>query len=272
MTKLFPIFLILAQGILLAVAHGQPPKEVAPTQPTADNAALNTAFDKVIELNVEDVSTDDFLIRMANAADVNVIADVTDLDLDDETVQAAGAKANEGKLSSSGRTFLITMVNNLSRKKKLTWLAYDERTLLFWRKPNITKIAQLLANGQDIKQIGERPDRTEFKQSFQDYLLESYFKEGARAALPKAIPIKDLPASLRINVIATAQGYKLKPELLALNKVWVNELAWKHGTIRAIDPPPFDTRTLKVIQIEFSGKDVPGLRGNSYRGLGGIPK
>ncbi len=85
---------------------------------------------KPVTIDVRDLNTDDYLIELGRAADIDIVADVTQ-PLDDEPL-----------LSVRQKGVVAGIVNQLVGTREMMTSPFDERTLLWWPTPDRAEIAR----------------------------------------------------------------------------------------------------------------------------------
>lgn len=143
---------------------------------------------KPVAMEVRNLNTDDYLIALGRAADIDIIADVTQ-PLDDEpplTVRQKGVVAG--------------MVNKVVGTREVMASPFDERTLLWWPTPNLAAIARQIRAQQQTTNTIAPLTPTEAAQRWEEYFRQTHNWNGDWQNVNITVPVDDLPADLQAQV------------------------------------------------------------------------
>ncbi|MDF2440966.1 MAG: hypothetical protein JWN98_1950 [Abditibacteriota bacterium] len=144
-----------------------------------------------VTINRREASTDDYLLEMARSGDINVLADVTDVDTEVRPLPVSGS-------------FPLAKFNflNLIRDRNLTSARISENSFLYWPSPDIKQLVQsILAH----KAANPRPtlpalDEEQTIALFTDYFKRAHDWDGKWANVDIKVPLAALPPELRTRV------------------------------------------------------------------------
>lgn len=143
---------------------------------------------KPVAMDARNLGTDDYLIELGRAADIDIIADVTQ-PLDDEpplTVRQKGV--------------VVGMVNKLVGTREMMASPFDERTLLWWPTPNRAAIARQIRAQQETAPAVAPLAPTDAAQKWEEYFRQKQNWDGNWQGVDITVPVDDLPADLRAQV------------------------------------------------------------------------
>lgn len=203
-----------------------------------------------VTFKVQPASVDDYLIELAQAADVNIIADATHL-----PTQAAPLT---GKASDA----LGNMVPAIAYDQRLSWWRYNSQTFLFW--PELSG-QELIALAQQIK------DRKEAM--LPDVIPTAAQQAGVNQA--GQANNQGQPPGARSNFLVHQQAYltrldedremdKLLTDYLQQTYGWDGKAPGPPVQIKVKDlPPPLFAKMLPYIQRQHVGREREGWSSRS---------
>ena len=143
---------------------------------------------KPVTMDVRNLNTDDYLIQLGRAADIDIIADVTQ-PLDDEP-----------PLSVRQKGVVAGMVNQLVGTREMMASPFDERTLLWWPTPNRAEIARQIRAQQNTAPTVAPLAPTEAAQKWDEYFRQQQNWDGNWENVDITVPVDELPTDLRAQV------------------------------------------------------------------------
>lgn len=153
----------------------------------AAHAEPGDIWRKPVTMDVRDLNTDDYLIELGRAANIDIIADVTQ-PLEDEPLLTVRQKA-----------VVAGMVNQLVGTREMMASPFDERTLLCWPTPDRAAIARQLRAQQAAPAIAPL-NPTEAARRWEDYFRQKQNWDGNWQDVNITVPVDDLPADLQAQV------------------------------------------------------------------------
>ncbi len=142
---------------------------------------------KWIPFRVQNTTTDDYLIELSRAGDINVIADVTEIPNDEEL------------LSYDKRMTILGVGHYLGGKLNLRMQTFDEQSLLFWPNPDNDAIAALIEAEQKSAPnpaFASLSD-VEAPKKWDEYFRQAHNWNGQTQNTDIQVAVDDLPTDLR---------------------------------------------------------------------------
>ena len=220
-------------------------------------------------------STDDYLIAMADAAEVNVLADATRFPDSSPPIQGEWKNNFSSAANGQWKICLLSFFQEFSSERSLTW-ARDtdaQRTFLVWSAPDEPELAKI---GREI--MVRRPRRTvtpevrskkDNAEKEMDLLLVNFYKEqykwdGTSQEVAPDLKLSQLPPELRAKVTALILDQVYHPTM-ADQGFWYEDVFWQHATLQIRKQFPLDN-----FRYLFIGGIIdPGLRDSAFN-YGGL--
>lgn len=165
-----------------------------------------------VEIKTGAVPLDEYLVTMARAADVNIIADATQ-------IPAAS------KVEKSTDQVLGGAIESFTRAHQMRARRFGERTFLFWKNPEIDKVA--LAHRIMKRYRDERaalpPLPHGIEAAWTKYFREAHGWGGDWETADLNVPLAQLPPELRARVHVEVQDHLFAMSggsLLFQDEVW----------------------------------------------------
>lgn len=192
--KLFlPVVLPFCFGALASTAsHAQ-----------EDNVPRDELTERKVAVSVKGATPDEYLVSLARAADVNIIADATTPSeaAPDAAVPEAAA------VESPPNIPLIALLFDFSNEQRVHLRRADERTFLFWRplRDPVKTANQIVAEHQAAMRALPQWTGKEISNAWFEYFKQQHGWTGERDATIN-VKIADLPSPLREGSLAAAQA------------------------------------------------------------------
>lgn len=196
-------------------------QNVAPVQ--AEPFNRGEVMTREVTATLNGATMDDYMIELARAADVNVIADATEFP-EPSAVKAypgtSGAIAGlQGPHRDKWGPSLINLLGDFAAQKKLSALRPNARTFLFWSEPDPLELVRLMLpdpnsaqNQPEAEELAQRP----MSGALRDYLKASHGWAGRAAERHAKVDIQarvaDLPPPLRALVLAEVRRQLIPAE------------------------------------------------------------
>lgn len=151
-----------------------------------------------IQFNDRAAATDDYMIALARAANVNIIADATNIPTDPPPAPAEFPVERENPMLGT-HVFFDLVVG-----RKLTLVNFDDTTMLFWPPPDRAGIARQI---RARRAAAPRHDRAPLDDARTNAMLQDYFRrvhkwDGNWETVDISVPLDDLPPELKAHVEA----------------------------------------------------------------------
>lgn len=169
-------------------------------------------------VSVKDATPDEFLVAVARAGDVNIIADAT---------MPEGAAPIAGSITRDIKGGAVSaFLSDLAETENVRFKYFGDRTFLVWRPPHdSTGVAQQIVDEFMAARRALPPlSSAQVLQSWDGYFREKHLWDGGHEATIE-VKIADLPSPLRERALVQAQE-ALMPLFLAQPDFFVPE-AWQ---------------------------------------------
>lgn len=195
---------------------------------------------KPVTIDVRNLNTDDYLIELGRAADIDIVADVTQ-PLDDEPLLIVRQKG-----------VVAGIVNQLVGTREMMTSPFDERTLLWWPTPNRAEIARQIRAQQDTP-LGVLPlAPTEAAQRWEEYFRQTHQWDGNWQNVDIKVPVDELPADLRSQVQQETRRRLAENRQDTLMQHRLSDEFWSKGSLYiASIRPPFVTSISPATKVEL---------------------
>ena len=192
-----------------------------------------------LPLQKSDKTIDQQLIELAEAADVNFLADATVF------AAAPPPKSVAPDPRSMPRPFFGSLLASLAKERDLSYLRYAPNTFLFWPQPDPVMLARGLAAGKDssVEVVGDWQQlntlTSETSALFANYLQKRVTDSAltarntpAREGAPLDIERDELPEPLRQRISALALAYLLGNP--SSSGIWFSDTFWRTARLRIV--------------------------------------
>lgn len=181
---------------------------------------VNDTLRKQVGLSPQGTATDDYLLALGKAADLNFMADATQF-------PATGAP-----LALKPQDSAQNIIAALANARKLTWQKQNEYFSLFWSEPDVMSLAQRIAAGEKIKLVDQVLPSQQL-----DNLLTAFYTQlrGGDANLRGVtlnLKMADLPPAIRSKVVAKAQYAIMSPGIRKVDAEWFTDDIWQTARLR----------------------------------------
>lgn len=158
-----------------------------------DDRRFNDLLQRTIDLPVQQVAAHDYLVQLARAADLNFIADATNIAPDAPTV----SQETPARLTQ-------LMFYNLVKPQNIRMVRFDQKTVLFWPAPDLVQLARLVLAEEDAASKA-KPAVAPLKEAELNALLKDYFQRahgwnGDWETANVEVQLDKLPPELRARV------------------------------------------------------------------------
>lgn len=256
-------------------------------------------IDALLEQRVElksqqEAPLDDYLIRLAQGADVNFIADATQFPPDAKVqpypASAAAIAGVQGVHQERWRRTLLNLIADVAAEHHLSHLRQGERTFLFWSEPDVRELGRLIAQENASLPALTVAGYKETERQLSDYLqrLHNWNPDAPQPDLK--LRFADLPPELRASLSSVVRaevshafedrGFSIssrtrrnkierivteKISFKAPDTVWFSDEFWKNARIKGYsqsepvtgsNPPQTRTAPYLVIGGAVSEQDT----------------
>ena len=234
-------------------------------------------------------STNDYLIAMADAADVNILADATRFPASVPPLQGEWKNNFSSAANGQWSISLLSFFQEFSSERGLTW-ARDtdaQHTFLVWSAPGEAELASI---GRELMARRPRriahPDRIRKKDDAEkemDLLLANFYKEqyqwdGSSSEVAPDLKLSQLPSELRAKITALLMEQIEHVDLIDQG-FWYEDVFWQHATLQIRKQFPRDNFRFLAIggqtdpEREYSAINYGGLQAidNPRRGTAKDP-
>ena len=190
---------ILACSLAALAPRPALPQELAEDGVRIDGSVNNTRG----TLSVKDATPDEFLLAVARAGDVNLIADTT---------PQAGTEPAPAPITRQVDSVAEGFLYDAAKTEGLRYKYFGDRTFLFWRPPqDAAAVAQHIVDEMAAAQRAVPPLTSKQVQNlWYEYFTREHGWDGKQDAVIN-VQVADLPAPLRERTLAAA-----RKELMAL--------------------------------------------------------
>ncbi len=188
-----------------------------PTQPAPEVRA------RIFSFELRSSTPDDEILAVARAADTNLFMDATEVPEISSQVQTQWPGKHDWSLE--------TLLSEITSGRRLAWeIQNTDRALLLGAEPNLEDLRQKMLQGTGIKAAVPKLNEAAFNARLIDYLRREQGWKGTEADWSKTIPITDLPADLRQEVLARTQQAALSA--LGVERVsMLRDETWKQARL-----------------------------------------
>lgn len=173
-----------------------------------------------IALKLKNATTDDFIVELARAADLDFIADGTDLPQTGLTMS--------GEFSDH---FGDLIDDVWPGKRELTCWREDKRTFLFWAMPDLVSLTRRIVNGEEITRVPKTMDNRALRDALSDYLRQHHAFDGEKVGQSVRVAFADMPPPLRQAMIAFTQADNLPTNPRHL-KAQMSDEFWRQARLK----------------------------------------
>lgn len=217
--------MLVAAACLLALWH-----TVGRTQSRAQSQPHEETLGKKLPapLDLKRGTTDEHLLALARAADVNFIADATSF------------SQTPSEIPHNPKNRLWDLILDTAYQRNLTWLGFDRNTFLFWPDQNFAPLGRQIAAQGIVRIDGPVPTVAEMAGLLTDYLRREHGWDGKATDFTFKSKIRDLPPEVRERVIAGAQASLFRmdqPEIMANREFWFANEFWQKATLQLVEEP-----------------------------------
>lgn len=176
----------------------------------------------------------DYLITLADAADVNIIADATSFGANETIASYPGgivaiAGAQNPRLADRWQATRLNLLADVTDQATLSWLRYDRQTFLFWKEADPLALASLLieAKAKELASLKVTPLSTKEVHE----LLRAAFMgagwDGKSADVAISLKIEDLPIELRNHVLLQMRDWLALSTGTRNSHLWFDADFWR---------------------------------------------
>ncbi len=165
--------------------------------PSQDSASL---LRETVTFELRESTTDDELIAVARAADVNLIADATSF--------PKTAQVTPSRWPGSTKWAVSLLMEDIAAGRNLAWNLSGNNTLRVAARPDVASLRSKIAGGETVRLAHRALDDKAFGAALVAYLRDTQ-KWDATIDFVKDIPLSGLPQSLRREFVAMAQNQVL---------------------------------------------------------------
>jgi len=194
----------------------------------AHAAPIGPTLHKDVEFELKPSTPDDELIAVAEAADINIVADATDLPTQSSLVETPW----HGKLPWK----LWNLVKEITAGRMMAWDPQpDDKTFLFWKQPSTETLRAALQQPQVVTSITSQADDLSIRRRLSEYLRDRHGWDGAKPNFAVSVPLSQLPEDLQREMIAAAQK---APALLPTGflQAITNKDSWQTARLKLVMP------------------------------------
>ena len=158
--------------------------------PQFSHAAPNPIFRKTATLRVQNGTADDYMIELGRAADINIVADVTQ------------PVADDTRITLDEKKTVSEFVDNFVWPRDRLASAFDQRTMIFWPAPNFRELVKTIGAEQKAELKPETAPLTdeEAPKKWTEYFRQAHNWDGKWDGVDIKVAVDDLPADLRSQV------------------------------------------------------------------------
>jgi hypothetical protein len=214
----FPLFAVFVQ------LTATPSSLAIPTEPPgSDPFPFDELINQQIIMAPKEVTTDDYLLNLANAADINLIADSTNFDEVDDTPEV---------ISNRGQGRLGEFVYDAVHRRRLTYFRLNRNTFLCWPSENRLELARSVVQAHvERKKLEDKQAVTlpvaqapiALRAAYLQREKEWNSKDGG---IDLRVKVSELPLPLRTRVLAEVLQQSTSLPYLHSRK-YFNDEFWK---------------------------------------------
>lgn len=206
---------------------------------------------RAVALQLNQASTDDFLLTWAKTSEVNVLVDTTDFPQDTQRI----SEQRQGALGQLLLTF--------AAERKLGGRRYDDKTFLLWRlRPDLAPDTARLIIARELKleaAAEPAPNRDDMNALLNDYFQRVHGWDGKTGKVDIKVKVADLPSPLRERTLAATRKHLLSEARESY--IWFSDDLWNKARLHLeIAPPPYQGGTLEIgaaVEQELFGQMMP---------------
>ncbi|RYX81225.1 hypothetical protein EON83_24885 [bacterium] len=216
---------------------------------------IDETMRKPIKIGPINSTSDDALLELSKAADVNFIADATQFskplpNLPDGQPAPANLEAQQDKF--------LNLLLKVAHQKRLTWSRSDAQTFLVWSDPDTTALAKAIINDKAASLVPETVLPAQLSAELMDYLQKDPQWEQVKGNIKaKKLKIEDLPLPLQSRIIAATQASVLHSTSMGLKTSYFNDSFWQVATL-GVRPLADEKDKRWVLDIGSEWKDEKG--------------
>jgi hypothetical protein len=226
----------------LSYAWAQAPEAKAPAVAPPSVAAFkgppgtgwNEASVRKISIPLQQVSTSDYLLSMARAADANFLIDATEMEPQSPPLSGRWQHFTSASDGQNWEGIIIGPLFALAHERSLTLQMFPTRTFLVWSEPDMARLGQAVADALPELQASHSNwmtasrRREPLRRALVKYLMDDLRWDGET---PREVPLSRLPLALQKQVRSVLLAPDDVLPTSANDQVWFRDEFWRGAVL-----------------------------------------
>ena len=203
-----------------------------------------------VDFELKASTPDDELVAVADAADVNIIADATDLPTQSTLVETPWP----GKQPWA----LWNLVKEITSRRMMAWYPMaDDKTFLFWNQPDLAALRKALQEKDVVTTIAPQRDDLTIRRELISLLRDQYGWDGITPNFAVSIPFSRLPINLSRDMVAATQQPQATTQPRGFLQTAISDDFWQKARLKLIMPGRKTNATTQFPQLVLSYQQGP---------------